>query len=143
MHAEYTEIPSLASDSGFAVVARHASLGFTAVTNPSLHRSFRFEEIWIFGEPSDETERDLWKAVAPVILWIPEDKVHRISNAHDRQSLTYQISYLEKALADDQRYLAGALLLLSESGIQVGSKELIAAAERAEIKHNTEAQPNG
>jgi hypothetical protein len=67
--------------SGFAVVGRHASLGYTAVTNPDLSRGFRFEEVWIFGEPRTEREMALWRAVAPILTWVPEDMVHRIPNA--------------------------------------------------------------
>jgi hypothetical protein len=73
---------SPASCSGFAVVGRHASLGFTAVTNPDLSRGFRFEEMWIFGEPRNDREMALWRAVAPILSWIPEGMVHRIPNAH-------------------------------------------------------------
>lgn len=68
------------SCSGFAVVGRHASLGYTPVTNPDLSRGFRFEEMWIFGTPRTSREMDLWHAVAPIAAWIPEGMVHRIPN---------------------------------------------------------------
>lgn len=66
--------------SGFAVVGRHASLGYTPVTNPDLSRRFRFEEIWIFGTPRTSREMDLWQAVAPIAAWISDGMVHRIPN---------------------------------------------------------------
>ena len=72
---------SPASCSGFAVVGRHASLGYTPVTNPDLSRGFRFEELWIFGTPRTSREMDLWHAVAPIAAWIPAGMVHRIPNA--------------------------------------------------------------
>jgi hypothetical protein len=74
-------VAAAAPCSGFAVVGRHASLGYTAVTNPDLSRGFRFEEMWIFGEPRNDREMALWRAVAPILTWIPEGMVHRIPNS--------------------------------------------------------------
>lgn len=38
------------------------------------------EEMWIFGEPRNDREMALWRAVAPIAEWIPEGMVHRIPN---------------------------------------------------------------
>ena len=68
---------------GFAVVARHASLGFTPVTNPCLARGFRFDEVWIFGEAQTLNDKELWRAVEPIIATMPSETIHRIPNVED------------------------------------------------------------
>lgn len=66
---------------GFAVVGLHASLGFTPVTNPRLSAAFRFQALWIFGNPTTPREQELARAVAPLLVWVPKDKVHRIPSS--------------------------------------------------------------
>jgi len=82
---------AVATGSGFAVVARHRSLGYTPVTNPTLARGYRFEEVWIFGTPSRADELDLWRAVAPIVTIMEPSTVHRIPNNED-QTTTRTIS---------------------------------------------------
>ena len=91
---------------GFAVVGLHESIGFTPVTNIILDMGFRFDEIWIFGEPQTPWENKLWKTVAPIVTWIPVDKIHRIArNKEQNQAMSHHLDESPEWYSELQRVL--------------------------------------
>jgi hypothetical protein len=82
-------------------------------------------------------------------FWILEPIFHKSSEIEvkglpicdDWESTAEQIASAKKIIEVDKRYLQGALLILADYGINVGSAELIAATERADlIYENAKAQ---
>ncbi len=65
---------------GFAIVAKHPKFGFVSLTNQNTARGVRFEEIWIFGNPSTRDERNLWEVICPAMTGLPPEKVHYIQH---------------------------------------------------------------
>lgn len=83
-------------------------------------------------------------------FWILETILHESSEIEvkglptrdDWESTVEQLDRAKKIVESDGRYLQGALLLLKEHGINVGSTELIEAANRAEADSgNDQAHP--
>ena len=66
---------------GFAVMGLHPALGYTPITNSLLSAGMRFDALWIFGNPTTPREQELARAVAPLLVWVPKDKVHRIPSS--------------------------------------------------------------
>lgn len=67
--------------SGFAVVFRYAGNRYRGIDRPDDARGIRPDEVWIYGCPETPLERDKMATVAPALVHVPEEMIHRIPNA--------------------------------------------------------------